>query len=455
MDNAKDYVNNTINSKGAVLEFEFKNLTQNMSIICYYGHKFNIKYFNLLNGDWCPVCLEYPQDSKNLSYICNILESFGFNYRLNIFYNKFKFDIELLDVDVPTYILIDSNIDQILKNFINIRLLIIHIDSITDPNLSDFFLQVLSIDGPLLHNFPKDKFIIQKKSLSEINIVNLINRKKNENKINLPRKNKEKRLLIYTRVSTSLQKEDGVSLEVQKSFGIEYAKNNNLNYYLYEDAGFSGAKASNRPNLIKLLEDVERGDFVYVYSQSRVTRNTKDFLEIKDYFDTCGIFLVIKGEIQKNDPNSRLMLTMHAALDQNIRENISQNVSDTLSKLSEDNKLKSKPIFGYRFVKKKSKFEPDPIEQRTLQKIRELRDQLRPCSYTKICEWLNNNFDLYPCRKSLKWYPSEIKKIMIQNEIITYKLDRDMYNVPNSEDIPKLIEQANINQLIKNKNFNN
>lgn len=44
------------------------------------------------------------------------------------------------------------------------------------------------------------------------------------------------KVAIYTRVSTSMQVENGVSLDAQKEKLIEYCKSNNYDYELFEDA---------------------------------------------------------------------------------------------------------------------------------------------------------------------------------------------------------------------------
>ena len=85
----------------------------------------------------------------------------------------------------------------------------------------------------------------------------------------------------YTRVSTEEQV-DGASLENQQRIIQDYADRNNIEIVgWYTDGGFS-AKTANRPQLKKMLSDIEanRGkiDHVIVYNLSRISRDIPSFV---------------------------------------------------------------------------------------------------------------------------------------------------------------------------------
>jgi len=85
----------------------------------------------------------------------------------------------------------------------------------------------------------------------------------------------------YIRVSTEDQARDGVSLEAQ---GAKIKAWSDLNGYDLEtvfcDAGISGSRTDNRGGLQKALKSIGKGDAFVVYSLCRLTRSTKDTLEI-------------------------------------------------------------------------------------------------------------------------------------------------------------------------------
>src|SRR6185437_14387732 len=61
----------------------------------------------------------------------------------------------------------------------------------------------------------------------------------------------------------------------------------------YDDPGFSG-KNMDRPALQRLLSDAYQGKFqiVVAYKFDRLTRNTKDFLTMLDFFEKHGVAFV-------------------------------------------------------------------------------------------------------------------------------------------------------------------
>src|SRR4051812_847817 len=91
----------------------------------------------------------------------------------------------------------------------------------------------------------------------------------------------------YLRVSTESQAIDGVSLDAQRSRIQAWCQANGYTLSaVFEDAGVSGKRADNRPQLQKALEEVCRCKGVLVvYSLSRLARSTKDTLAIAERLD--------------------------------------------------------------------------------------------------------------------------------------------------------------------------
>src|SRR5205085_2847861 len=79
---------------------------------------------------------------------------------------------------------------------------------------------------------------------------------------------------VYVRVSTDEQRKSGLSLQDQRETLTALAQREHLEVRVYEDAGRSG-ETIERPQLQRLLSDVERGDVarVFVIDQSRLSRD--------------------------------------------------------------------------------------------------------------------------------------------------------------------------------------
>ena len=78
---------------------------------------------------------------------------------------------------------------------------------------------------------------------------------------------------LYERVSTQEQAEEGFSLEAQKKANEAYCNIRSwTNTKHYTDAGFSGTN-TNRPGLMQLMQDLQPGDVIVVYSISRLARS--------------------------------------------------------------------------------------------------------------------------------------------------------------------------------------
>lgn len=105
------------------------------------------------------------------------------------------------------------------------------------------------------------------------------------------------KVALYTRVSTEDQAREGFSLEVQRSYLLQYAKNFGWDVFcsmsgrdVYMDDGYSGGNMD-RPALKRLLLDArnKQFDLVLVYRQDRLSRRLKDLLGLLEEIDSLGI----------------------------------------------------------------------------------------------------------------------------------------------------------------------
>ena len=71
----------------------------------------------------------------------------------------------------------------------------------------------------------------------------------------------EKTLHIYIRVSTEVQKTDGASLETQLNSGIRIAKQNKMDYMVWDEGAKSGSKnIKDRIVFNNLMYEVRNGN---------------------------------------------------------------------------------------------------------------------------------------------------------------------------------------------------
>ena len=87
-------------------------------------------------------------------------------------------------------------------------------------------------------------------------------------------------IAIYIRVSTEDQVREGYSLEVQREYLSNFAKQQGYEIYdVYADEGISAGTTA-RPALQKLLRDAKQKkfDIVIVYKIDRFSRRLKDLL---------------------------------------------------------------------------------------------------------------------------------------------------------------------------------
>ena len=100
--------------------------------------------------------------------------------------------------------------------------------------------------------------------------------------------------IAYIRVSTPGQAVDGVSLDAQRSRIQAWCTLNEFELSdVFVDAGLSGSRADNRPELQAALAAVAacKGALV-VYSLSRLARSTKDTIAISEAISKAGADLV-------------------------------------------------------------------------------------------------------------------------------------------------------------------
>lgn len=226
----------------------------------------------------------------------------------------------------------------------------------------------------------------------------------------------------YIRVSTGKQVEEGSSLESQ---------NFHINRYLdykgytlkntYKDEGLSARTLNKRNELHKLLDIIEKDEFLVVFSLSRLVRNTKDALNVSELIKNKGAHLVsIKENIETDTAMGKFFFTIMAALAELESETTSERVKASISYMKDKNRFFGRIPYGYKLSGDKgSELIPDIYQQNIITLIIKLRDtplllgnsKNKLHTFSSIAVFLNNE-NIEPPDKSHVWYPETIKRIV-------------------------------------------
>ena len=220
-----------------------------------------------------------------------------------------------------------------------------------------------------------------------------------------------KQAIIYCRVSTNQQANEGISLEIQEVKAKAWCELNNYQIKgVYIDAGISGKRADNRPELQKALEACAKGDALVFHSLSRLARSTKDTLHIAEKLQKRHCNLVsISERIDTTSAAGEMVFTMLAAMAQFERKQISERTSAALQHKKLNGELVGRVPFGFKvhLVNQKKMLVENEHEQAALKLAKQLRAEGN--SLHKIAATLENK-SFKPRGK--KWYAKSLARVL-------------------------------------------
>ena len=124
----------------------------------------------------------------------------------------------------------------------------------------------------------------------------------------------------YARVSTAEQILDR-QLDMLSKYGVDR---------IYSEK-MTGTRRD-RPELQKMLTDLDRGDTVVVESLSRLGRSTKNLIELMELFNDKGVNLVsLKENIDTTTPTGKLLFTLISAISQFERDCLAERTKEGLA----------------------------------------------------------------------------------------------------------------------------
>lgn len=165
---------------------------------------------------------------------------------------------------------------------------------------------------------------------------------------------KQLKVAIYARVSTEEQAEHGYSIDAQCENLKQYCKLYNKTVIKeYIDAGVSGKEMTKRKQLQELMLDVEKGIFdeVLVWKINRMSRKTKDLLEIVEHLNKHNVyFRSISENFDTSNPMGKFALQMMGAVGELERNTIVENVKMGLKQRAKMGYHNGGSCLGYKAV---------------------------------------------------------------------------------------------------------
>jgi site-specific DNA recombinase len=204
----------------------------------------------------------------------------------------------------------------------------------------------------------------------------------------------------YTRVSTSEQATDGVSLRVQAEKINAYGVVKDWNILeLIQDEGQS-AKSLVRPGLQRLLSMVEAGEVnaVIIHKLDRLTRSVADLDKLMKLFERKGVALVsLQESLDATTANGRLMMNLLASVSQWEREVIGERTKDAMAQLKSEGQRYCHAVF---------------TDTATLTLMQQHRTA--GLSYQAIADALNTAG--VPSTLGGRWLANAVRRILLRNE---------------------------------------
>lgn len=166
-------------------------------------------------------------------------------------------------------------------------------------------------------------------------------------------------LHIYTRVSTLVQADEGMSLEFQKELGIKRAAELGFEYKLWNEGGKSSnhEEIDKRPVLSQLFNEVKNGavKHLFVYDQSRLSRNDTVSSIFRIECAKKGVTLYNKeGKYNLSDHNDHFMKQILDAVGQfDNAQRAERTRLGKLARIKQGTWMGGPPPFGYEIQNRK------------------------------------------------------------------------------------------------------
>ena len=277
-------------------------------------------------------------------------------------------------------------------------------------------------------------------------------------------------IVLYIRVSTQRQVEQGDSEEFQRAAAETWAKaNGHMITKVYVEDG-SSAFRDRRTVFPRMIEDIMEGRVkctgVLVYSFSRFSRNNRIRQNIEHKLSKRGVKVYSITEPTSSDNSNMefMMKNFIGIFNEALSRQNSQQVTDAMNTNAKHGFFcGSRPPYGYKiFVtdiparsgfKKRLTIHPDEAEiVKMIFNLSEKGKSGKPWGVKRITTYLNNEGIL---RRGKSWTTNEISKILTNTAYIgTYKwgvrrVDTHSHLPPVKMEVPAIISHAQFKKVKK------
>jgi hypothetical protein len=242
-----------------------------------------------------------------------------------------------------------------------------------------------------------------------------------------------KKVMGYCRVSTSIQAEQGDSLEAQKENIERYCKNKGLILVNVLKECISGAIApEKRPLFSHILRELERGEIegIVIYKLDRLSRSINDTIRLMSEFSTKKwLFYEIKNSLSTEGAMGLFTIHLFSALNQLERSIIQERVNEVNEYRKQHGLQRGLLPFGKDVIIKDGLklLVDNKEEQETIKMIKEMRDtpiikngKTKYPTFKEIAEYLmkegrKNKFG------SVNWFVQNVRKFYYDNSYCSGK----------------------------------
>jgi len=220
---------------------------------------------------------------------------------------------------------------------------------------------------------------------------------------------------VYIRVSTDEQSREGYSLRAQEEKLRSYAQLKDWHIYsVYADEGISGKDIESRPAIKQLIADVESGKItnVLVYKIDRLTRSTKNLIELVELFNNhqCAFNSLIES-IDTASATGRMFLKIVGIFAEFERENLAERLRLGFERKVKEGYAICSFITAYGYDRELGAKIPTINREQAIIVQRIYNMYLYDdCNLKSICRILNA--EQIPSKKGIKWCPSSVKGIL-------------------------------------------
>ncbi len=270
---------------------------------------------------------------------------------------------------------------------------------------------------------------------------------------------------LYSRVSTDIQRDKGLSVPRQKEWlEQEVARKNLTRAEHFVDNGYSAASI-NRPAFSQLLARIADGSVgtVVVYKFDRVARNVRDLLDFVDLLSKHDVsFISLSENLDTTSPTGRLMLTILGSLAEWERSITVERVKDAMyHKADRGDFCGGQPPYGYD-VKDKG-LVINGAEAKVVRAMYTKFEEIR--TLRGLTHWMNKK--AYTTKRGQTWAATTVRRVLTSPPYMGYYtygkraggskvyLPKDKWTVRKGDFTPIITEEQyeRVQALVKQRRY--